>query len=99
MKSPQPQDAPQLLPAGRVTGIFNRLPVLVQEEPALVCGQLIQDPLRVERVLALDRLGAHGVIVTCQGWRGRRHARRASRSRERPLIAYASHLSPSSAPQ
>jgi hypothetical protein len=28
-----------LLPADRVTGIFYRLPVLVQEEPALVCGQ------------------------------------------------------------
>lgn len=65
MKSRQPQDAPQLLPADRVAGIFYRLPVLVQEGPALVCGQLIQDPLRVKRILTLGTRGAHGVIVTC----------------------------------
>jgi hypothetical protein len=54
-----------------------------QEEPALVCGQLVQDPLRVEGVLGDGRLGAHGVIVTCRGWHGRRHARRVSRARDR----------------
>jgi hypothetical protein len=87
MKSPQPQDAPQLLPASRITGIFDCIPVLVQEEPALVRRQLIQDPLRVKRILALGRLGAHSVIVTSRGWHGPRHARRASESRERSPIA------------
>src|SRR5450755_4706270 len=67
MRSPQPQDALQLLPAGRVTGIVHRLPVLVQEEPTLARGQPVQDPLQVERVLALGRLGAYGVIVTRRG--------------------------------
>ena len=65
MESPQPQNALQLLPAGRVTGIFHRLPVLIQEGPTLVLGQPVQDPLRVERVLTLGRLGAHEIIVTC----------------------------------
>jgi hypothetical protein len=64
MKSPQKQDAPQLLPPSRITGIFHCIPVLVQEGPALVLRQLIQDALRVERILTLGRLGAHGVIVT-----------------------------------
>ncbi len=41
MKSPQKQDAPQLLPASRITGILNCIPVLVQEEAALVRRQLI----------------------------------------------------------
>ena len=68
MKSPPKQDAPQLLPPSRITGIFHCIPVLVQEESALVHRQLIQDPLRVERILALGRLGAHGVIVT--RWEG-----------------------------
>ena len=78
MESPQPKDAPQLLPARRVTGISHRLLVLHQEGPALVCGQLIQNLLRVELLLALSRLGAHHVIVTCRRWQGARHAERAS---------------------
>jgi len=41
--APQPQDAPQLLPAGRVTGVIDRLPVLVQEEAVFVCRQVVQD--------------------------------------------------------
>jgi hypothetical protein len=53
MKSPPKQDTPQLLPASRITGIFHRIPVLVQEEPTLVRRQLIQDLLRVKRILAL----------------------------------------------
>jgi hypothetical protein len=52
---------PQLLPAGRVTGIFHRLLVLPQERPALVLRQPVQDPLWVERVLALGRQGAHEI--------------------------------------
>ena len=68
MKSPPKQDAPQLLPPSRITGIFHCIPVLVQEESALVHRQLIQDPLRVERILALGWLGAHGLIVT--RWEG-----------------------------
>ena len=68
MKSPPKQDAPQLLPPSRITGIFHCNPVLVQEGPAFVHRQLIQDPLRVERILALGRLGTHSVIVT--RWEG-----------------------------
>jgi hypothetical protein len=77
-----------LLPASRITGIFHCMLVLVQEGPALVRRQLIQDPLRVERILALGRLGAHSVIVTCGEGHGPRHARRASGSRERLPIAH-----------
>jgi hypothetical protein len=33
-------------------------------KPALVRGQPVQDPPRVERVLALGRLGTHDLIVT-----------------------------------
>src|SRR5258708_17408613 len=54
--SPQPQDAPQLLPPGRVTGSVNRLAVLRQEVRPLVLRQLVQNPLRVQRILALGRL-------------------------------------------
>jgi hypothetical protein len=64
MKSPPKQDEPQLLPPSRITGIFHCIAVLVQEGPTLVRRQLIQDALRVERILALGRLGAHSVIVT-----------------------------------
>src|ERR1700733_10416556 len=71
MKSPQPKDPAQLLPAGRVAGPFQRLLVLVQEEPALIRRQVIQDLLRVERIVALGRLGAHDVIVTFREWRRR----------------------------
>jgi len=78
MKSPPKQDTPQLLPASRITGIFHRIPVLVQEESALVRRQLIQDLLRVERIIALGRLGAHSVIVTRWGRHGPRLARRTS---------------------
>jgi hypothetical protein len=73
MKSPPEQNAPQLLPPSRITGFFHCHPVLVQEGPALVRRQLIQDPLRVERILALGRLGAHGVIVTRWEGHGPRH--------------------------
>lgn len=38
---------------------FNRLLVLVQEEPAFAREQPIQDPLWGKRVLALARPGAH----------------------------------------
>ena len=65
MASPQPQNALQLHPANRVTGIFHRLLVLLQERPTLVLRQPAQDPLRVERILTLGRLGAHEIIVTC----------------------------------
>ena len=64
MEPPQPQNAPQLLPVGWVTGIVHRRLVLLQEEPTLILGQPVQDPLWVERVLALGRLGAHEIIVT-----------------------------------
>ena len=63
-----------MLPPSRITGIFHCIPVLVQEESALVHGQLIQDPLRVERILALGRLSTHGVIVTRWEGHGPRHA-------------------------
>ena len=64
MKSPPEQDTAQLLPPSRITGIVHCIPVLVQEEPALVHRQLIEDKLRVERILALGRLSTHDVIVT-----------------------------------
>jgi hypothetical protein len=54
MKSPPTQYASQLLPADRVTGIFHRLAILIQEEPAFVVGQLVQNALWVERVLVID---------------------------------------------
>ena len=73
MKSPPKQAAPQLLPPSRTTGIFHCIPVLVQEGPALVRRQLIRI-LRVERILALGRPGAHAVIVTRWKGHGRRHA-------------------------
>jgi hypothetical protein len=65
--SPPEQDAAQLLPPGRITGIFHGVPVLIQEESALVRRQLIEDKLRVERILALGRLSTHVVIVTRRG--------------------------------
>jgi len=71
-----------LLPADGVTGIVDRLPVLVQEEAVFVCRQVVEDPLRVERIVALGRLGAHDVIVTSRGWHRRRYARRASGARK-----------------
>jgi hypothetical protein len=74
MKSPPKQDAAQLLPPSRITGIFHCIPVLVQEESTLVHRQLIQDPLRVERILALGRLSTHGVILTRREGHGPRHA-------------------------
>ena len=64
MKSPPKQNAAQLLPPSRIAGIFHCIPVLVQKESALVHRKLIQDPLRVERILALGRLSTHGLIVT-----------------------------------
>jgi hypothetical protein len=73
MKSPPEKDAAQLLPPSRITGIFHCVPVLVQEESTLVHGQLIKDPLRVERILALGRLSTHGVIVTRWEGHGPRH--------------------------
>jgi hypothetical protein len=36
-----------------------------------VRGQGVQDLLRVERIAALGRLGAHDVIVTSQRWHRR----------------------------
>ena len=66
MKSPPEQDAAQLLPPSRITGISHCIPVLVQEESALVHRQSIENKLRVERVLALDRLSTYGVIVTLE---------------------------------
>ncbi len=62
--SPPEQDAAQLLPPGRITGIFHGVPVLVQEESALVRRQVIENKLRVERILTLGRLSTHDVIVT-----------------------------------
>jgi len=70
-------------------GISHRLPVLVQEEPALAGRQPFHDLLRVKRVLTPGRLAAHDVIVTRRRWHGPRHPRRASRSRGRPLTARA----------
>jgi hypothetical protein len=70
MTSPPQQDAAQLLPPSRITGTFHCLPVLVQEESALVRRQLIENKLRVKRIVSLGRLGAHGVIVTRQKGHG-----------------------------
>jgi hypothetical protein len=56
-----------LLPASRVTGIVDRHLVLVQEEAALVRGQLIQDQLRIQWIVAFDWLGTHNGIVTLYG--------------------------------
>ena len=64
MKSPPKQDTAQLLPPSRITSIVHCIPVLVQEESALVHRQLIEDKLRVKRILALGGLSTHGVIVT-----------------------------------
>ena len=63
--SPPPQQSVQLLPSGRVAGSLHRLAVLSQKEPALVPGQLIQDPLRVEPVPAcrINRLCAHSPVL------------------------------------
>src|ERR1700676_2652299 len=74
MKSPPKQDTAQLLPPSRITGIVHSIPVLVQEESALVHRQLIEDKLRVKRILALGGLSTHGVIVTRREGHGRRHA-------------------------
>ena len=63
--SPPPQQTVQLLPPSRVPGSLHRLAVLSQEKPALVAGQLVQNPLRVERVPAcrIDRLRAHSPML------------------------------------
>ena len=74
MTSPPKQNATQLLPPSRITGIVHCIPVLVQEESALVHRQLIEDKLRVKRILALGGLSTHGVIVTRREGHGRRHA-------------------------
>ena len=65
--SPPEQDAAQLLPPGRITGIFHCILVLVQEESALIRRQLTENKLRVERILTLGMLSTHGVIVTRRG--------------------------------
>ena len=69
-----------MLSPSRITGIFHCIPVLVQEESALVHRQLIQDPLRVERILALGRLSTHGVTVT--RWEGTGRGTSGSGTRE-----------------
>lgn len=63
-----------MLPPSRITSIVHCIPVLVQEESALVHRQLIEDKLRVKRILALGGLSTHGVIVTRREGHGRRHA-------------------------
>ena len=68
--SPPEQDAAQLLPPGRITGIFHCILVLVQEESALIRRQLIENKLRVERILTLGMLSTHGVIVMRRGPNG-----------------------------
>ena len=68
--SPPEQDAAQMLPPGRITGIFHCILVLVQEESALIRRQLIENKLRVERILTLGMLSTHGVIVTRRGPNG-----------------------------
>ena len=65
--SPPEQDAAQLLPPGRITGIFHCILVLVQEESALIRRQLTENKLRVERILTLGMLSTHGAIVTRRG--------------------------------
>lgn len=56
-----------MLAPSRITGAIHCIPILVQEEPALVRRQLIQDPLRVEQIRPLGKLSTHEGIVTCTG--------------------------------
>ena len=62
--APEPQDAPQMSPSGRISRTVQGVQVGGEEVCAFSVGQFHEDPLRVQRVLVmLSGPGAHGVMV------------------------------------
>jgi hypothetical protein len=62
--APEPQDAPQMPPPGRISRTVQGFPVGSEKVRALPFRQFPQDPLRIQRILHMfSWLGAHGAMV------------------------------------